>query len=156
MSYDELSVRGLSSLSRCQLTFHVLSVSRMRENRVFGTSKSFLEEPAFEADTWHSQLPPTPTSGTYKVKYHADDAQDFVLDVDRTPVDLTLIMPHYRALNQPIDHKMSMFVVNRFGSTKLKVVSLRTHLPQDNRLQNSNDVSVPKYIAVTISTRSCL
>ncbi|EKM83101.1 hypothetical protein AGABI1DRAFT_111606 [Agaricus bisporus var. burnettii JB137-S8] len=68
-----------------------------------------------------SLLPPTPTSGTYKVKYHADDAQDFVLDVDRTPVDLTLIMPHYRALNQPIDHKMSMFVVNRFGSTKLKV-----------------------------------
>jgi len=68
-----------------------------------------------------SLIPPSPTVGTYKVKYNADDDQDFQLDVDHAPVDLTLIMPHYRALHQPVGHKMSMVVRNRSGSTKLKV-----------------------------------
>lgn len=60
--------------------------------------------------------------GTYKVKYNAYDDQDFQLDVEHAPVDLTLIMPHYRALHQPVGHKMTMAIRNRSGSTKLKVV----------------------------------
>jgi len=59
--------------------------------------------------------------GTHKVKYHASEDHDFRLHVDHTPVDLTLIMPHYRALHQPVGHKMSMVIRNRSGPTKLKV-----------------------------------
>jgi len=38
------------------------------------------------------------------------------------PLDLDLILPHYRARNQPIDHRMSMFVANDHQPIKLKVV----------------------------------
>ncbi|KAF5358094.1 hypothetical protein D9756_001972 [Leucocoprinus leucothites] len=68
-----------------------------------------------------SLLPLSPTTGTHKVKYHAHEDSDFVLHVDHTPVDLALIMPHYRALHQPIGHKLSMDIRNRSAPTKLKV-----------------------------------
>ena len=44
------------------------------------------------------------------------------MDGVHQPLDLDLILPHYRARNQPIDHRMSMFVANDHQPIKLKVV----------------------------------
>jgi len=63
-------------------------------------------------------------TGTHKIKYHAREDRDFQLHVDQLPVDLTLIIPHYRAHNQPVDHKLSMDIKARSASIKLKVVRL--------------------------------
>ncbi|KAF8638857.1 hypothetical protein AX17_001913 [Amanita inopinata Kibby_2008] len=68
-------------------------------------------------------LPLLPSTGTYKVKYHPHDDWDFHLDVShrQKPVDMSLVLPHYRALHQPIDHRMSLFVVSETGPIKLKI-----------------------------------
>lgn len=61
-------------------------------------------------------------TGSHKVKYLADENWDFYLDTTHKPVDLSLVLPHYRARNQPIEHRMSMFVGNESYPIKLKVV----------------------------------
>lgn len=43
-------------------------------------------------------------------------------DADEHPVDLSLVLPHYRARNQPTGHRMSMFVHSR-GELKSMIVS---------------------------------
>ena len=71
------------------------------------------------------QLEPVTCTGTCKVKYRGDDDWDFFLDVShrRKPTDLSLILPHYRARHQPVDHRMSMFVSTASTSPmRLKVV----------------------------------
>ncbi|KAF9009455.1 hypothetical protein BDQ17DRAFT_1235404, partial [Cyathus striatus] len=62
-----------------------------------------------------------PTHGTHKVKYHGDASWDFHLDVEYKSVDLSLILPHYRARNQPVQHRMRMFVGSDSSPVKLKV-----------------------------------
>ncbi|KAH9999099.1 hypothetical protein BJV77DRAFT_1064570 [Russula vinacea] len=54
-----------------------------------------------------------PCTGTHKVHYQPQQQWDFVADVDEHPVDLSLVLPHYRARNQPTGHRMSMFVHSR-------------------------------------------
>ena len=61
-------------------------------------------------------------SGTHKVHYQPQQQWDFVTDADENPVDLSLVLPHYRARNQPAGHRMSMFVHGR-GEIKTMVVS---------------------------------
>jgi len=39
------------------------------------------------------------------------------------PIDISLALPHYRARNQPVDHRLAMFVSNETSPIKLKVVS---------------------------------
>ncbi|KAF4578473.1 hypothetical protein EYR40_001379 [Pleurotus pulmonarius] len=68
-----------------------------------------------------SLLRELPASGTYKVKYNPDQDWDFHLDTAQSPVDVELVLPHYRARNQPVDHRMSMMVSNDAGSLKVKV-----------------------------------
>ncbi|KAJ6582844.1 hypothetical protein B0H10DRAFT_1926425 [Mycena sp. CBHHK59/15] len=60
-------------------------------------------------------------AGSHKVRYLAGEDWDFHLDVAHAPVDLSLVLPHYRARNQPIEHRMSMFVGNESYPMKLKV-----------------------------------
>jgi hypothetical protein len=43
-------------------------------------------------------------------------------DADEHPVDLSLVLPHYRARNQPTGHRMSMFLHSR-GEIKSMIVS---------------------------------
>ncbi|KAL0577373.1 hypothetical protein V5O48_004625 [Marasmius crinis-equi] len=62
-----------------------------------------------------------PTTGSHKVKYRGDSNWDFFLDATRKPVDLSLILPHYRARYQPIDHRMNMFIACGEAPVKLKV-----------------------------------
>ncbi|KAF8188359.1 hypothetical protein BJ912DRAFT_1042556 [Pholiota molesta] len=59
--------------------------------------------------------------GTQKVKYHEESDWDFHLDAAQKAIDLSLILPHYRARNQPVDHRMTMFVGNDSAPIKLKV-----------------------------------
>ncbi|KAF9057145.1 hypothetical protein BJ165DRAFT_10505 [Panaeolus papilionaceus] len=59
--------------------------------------------------------------GTHKVKYQPDSDWDFHLDAGVHPIDMSLMLPHYRARHQPIDHRMSMFVANDDEPIKLKV-----------------------------------
>ncbi|KAF8955438.1 hypothetical protein BDZ97DRAFT_1857749 [Flammula alnicola] len=54
-------------------------------------------------------------------KYHSEADWDFHLFGAQKPIDLTLILPHYRARNQPVDHRMTMSVVNDDAPIKLKV-----------------------------------
>ncbi|KAJ3507488.1 hypothetical protein NLJ89_g6277 [Agrocybe chaxingu] len=65
--------------------------------------------------------PSCPTRGTHKVKYRSEADWDFRLDAGRIPVDMSLMLPHYRARHQPIDHRMSMFVSGTNEPIKLKV-----------------------------------
>jgi len=48
--------------------------------------------------------------GTHRVKYQPDDDWDFHLDAPHKLIDVSLALPHYRARNQPLDHRMNMFV----------------------------------------------
>ncbi|KAH9484087.1 hypothetical protein JR316_0003567 [Psilocybe cubensis] len=61
------------------------------------------------------------TTGTHKVKYHGDSDWDFHVESAKSPLDLSLILPHYRARNQPVEHRMSMLVTNDSAPIKLKV-----------------------------------
>jgi len=73
---------------------------------------------SFEKSTLLDHLP---TRGTQKVKYQGGEDWDFHVDGGKLPLDLSLILPHYRARNQPVEHRMSMFVANDNEPIKLKV-----------------------------------
>lgn len=60
--------------------------------------------------------------GTYKVKYQPDEDWDFYLDVFHKPADISLALPHYRARNQPIEHRMNVFVGGETSPMRIKVV----------------------------------
>ena len=54
-------------------------------------------------------------------------SHDFTLETDDRPIDVSLVLPHYRAHNQPYDHRLSMFVGSESGSSvKVKVVRAHT------------------------------
>ncbi len=65
-------------------------------------------------------------TGSHRVKYmgageHA--SHDFALETDDRAIDVSLVLPHYRAHNQPYDHRLSMYVGSESGSSmKVKVV----------------------------------
>jgi hypothetical protein len=65
-----------------------------------------------------------------KVKYQPDSDWDFFVDTRHRPIDSSLILPHYRARNQPIGHRMNMFVRSQAPTIQLKLVSLITVLPR--------------------------
>ncbi|KAH9934961.1 uncharacterized protein B0H18DRAFT_1082689 [Fomitopsis serialis] len=70
-------------------------------------------------------------TGSHRVKYHgAGDHSiwDFALETEHRPVDVSLVLPHYRARNQPFDHRLSMYVRSeRAESMKVKVFQLEVH-----------------------------
>lgn len=45
------------------------------------------------------------------------------MEIEQESIDVSLVLPHYRARNQPLDHRMNMFVSNDEGEVKVKVVS---------------------------------
>ena len=82
-------------------------------------------------------MPQSPTSvdslfelpnGSHRVKYRgaaSHSSHDFVLETERRPIDVSLVLPHFRARNQPIGHRLSMYVGNDSSeSIKVKVVSI--------------------------------
>lgn len=63
-----------------------------------------------------------PTCGSHKVKYNPESDWDFCLDVADEQVDLSLVLPHYRARTQPVNHRMNMFIGGEHAPVKAKVV----------------------------------
>ncbi|OSC96615.1 hypothetical protein PYCCODRAFT_1440946 [Trametes coccinea BRFM310] len=65
-------------------------------------------------------------TGSHRVKYMGAGeraSHDFTLETDDRPIDVSLVLPHYRAHNQPYDHRLSMYVGSESGSSvKVKVV----------------------------------
>lgn len=79
----------------------------------------------------------TPTSasgcGARKIHFNPHSDWDFIAATDSEPLDLDLLLPHYRAVNQPRTHRLSMYVHSRHGDVKTKVVR---SLSRRNDLQN--------------------
>ncbi|PPQ75449.1 hypothetical protein CVT24_013332 [Panaeolus cyanescens] len=69
----------------------------------------------------HPLITTSSSRGTHKVKYQPNADWDFHLDAGARPIDMSLMLPHYRARHQPVDHRMSMFVANDDECVKLKV-----------------------------------
>lgn len=65
-------------------------------------------------------------TGSYRVRYRGageHSAWDFALETEHSPVDVSLVLPHYRARNQPRDHRLSMFIGSEMAETiKVKIV----------------------------------
>ena len=43
-----------------------------------------------------------------------------------------LILPHYRAHNQPAEHRMSMYISSEHGEIKTKLVSIVLQISDEN------------------------
>ncbi|TRM59931.1 hypothetical protein BD626DRAFT_436491 [Schizophyllum amplum] len=73
-------------------------------------------------DTKSFLIHKVPPPGTYKVRF-SGARWDYYLDVPQAgeTIDMSLVLPHYRARNQPIDHRMNIFVGNETGPVKLKI-----------------------------------
>ncbi|EPS98594.1 hypothetical protein FOMPIDRAFT_1024595 [Fomitopsis schrenkii] len=70
-------------------------------------------------------------TGSHRVRYRGagyHSAWDFALETDHRPVDVSLVLPHYRARNQPRDHRLSIFVGSDRAET-IKVKICRNFLP---------------------------
>ena len=63
--------------------------------------------------------------GTRKVKYTAGSEWDLAVETTQQPIDLLLVLPHYRARHQPVNHRMSMFLGSDSAPIRAKVVSTR-------------------------------
>ncbi|KAH9948112.1 hypothetical protein B0H21DRAFT_882681 [Amylocystis lapponica] len=69
--------------------------------------------------------------GSHRIKYRgAGDYStwDFALETDHRPVDVSLVLPHYRARNQPLDHQLHMYIGSP-QSESVKVKVCRNFLP---------------------------
>lgn len=64
-------------------------------------------------------------TGTHKIHYRAAEMWDFTAGASSSsaaqPIDLTLVMPHYRARNQPVEHKMSVLLESVDAPIKAKI-----------------------------------
>ncbi|PCH38426.1 hypothetical protein WOLCODRAFT_136266 [Wolfiporia cocos MD-104 SS10] len=71
---------------------------------------SYMQHPSYPASTESLLEQP---SGSHRVKYRGAGERskwDFTMDPCRRQIDVSLVLPHYRARNQPLDHRLSMFV----------------------------------------------
>jgi hypothetical protein len=55
------------------------------------------------------------------VKYQPDEDWDFQVNAMHEPVNVDLSLPHYRARQQPVDHRISMFIDAHNSPVKAKV-----------------------------------
>lgn len=72
------------------------------------------------------------------MKYHPSAEWDFQLDSEHLPIDLSLILPHYRARGQPIEHRMAMLAESQSSPVKLKVVRSARRERPNSRLNASS------------------
>ncbi|KAG1790878.1 uncharacterized protein HD556DRAFT_666591 [Suillus plorans] len=84
-------------------------------------------------------------SGTHKIHYNALSDYDFMLKTSK-PIDISLALPHYRARNQPVDHRLAMFISTETSPIKLKVVSVTSSLaaPCLNIFSQSQCRAIPR------------
>ncbi|EPQ58559.1 hypothetical protein GLOTRDRAFT_137243 [Gloeophyllum trabeum ATCC 11539] len=81
--------------------------------------------------------------GTQRVHFQGGKDYDFALESEDSPIDLSLILPHYRARNQPLDHRMSMYIGSDSGPIKVKVCRPPSRTPFQLEIQSDvSDVTV--------------
>ncbi|GBE82681.1 hypothetical protein BKA93DRAFT_822953 [Sparassis latifolia] len=71
------------------------------------------------------------SNGSHRVKYRGAGeriAYDYALETEHNPVDVSLVLPHYRARNQPLNHRLSMYVGSEQGAS-IKVKICRSFMP---------------------------
>lgn len=84
-------------------------------HRLSAPSSSSLSDVSSQASS--STLP-----RSHKVKYQgAGDHWDCLLESEHEPIDVSLVLPHYRARNQPLQHRMNMYVASEEGDLRVKV-----------------------------------
>ncbi|KAA1471366.1 hypothetical protein DENSPDRAFT_858889 [Dentipellis sp. KUC8613] len=86
------------------------------------------------------------TSGTHKVHYQPHQQWDFFVDSDDRPVDLSLTLPHYRAHNQPVGHRMKMYVHSERHEIKAKVCRRSLRSPFFLAVHSSSAAPVTLYL----------
>ncbi|KAF5379870.1 hypothetical protein D9757_007209 [Collybiopsis confluens] len=85
------------------------------------TADHFTINSAASSSYSKEQNPLLRLKGPHKVTYHPNSDWDSYVDVAQRPIDMDLILPHYRARHQPVDHRMNIFVGTEAGPVKLKV-----------------------------------
>jgi hypothetical protein len=94
-------------------------------------------------------------TGTHKVHYRPQQPWDFITDADEHPVDLSLVLPHYRARNQPTEHRMSMFVHGR-AEIKSTICRQSSRTPFFLCVHSSSTAPVTLYLPSDFSGRISL
>ncbi|KAI0032332.1 hypothetical protein K488DRAFT_85939 [Vararia minispora EC-137] len=108
---------------------------------------------------YESYWPETPSSpayhhtsskvvGPHKVHYQPHSAWDHVVSAEPSepsePIDIELMLPHYRAHNQPLNHRMSMYIRSQ-GEVKAKVCR-RNRSPFLLRVDSTSSAPVTIYL----------
>ncbi|KAI0927978.1 hypothetical protein AcV7_009317 [Taiwanofungus camphoratus] len=91
------------------------SICSSTESQFPASTESLLEQP----------------TGSHRIKYRGageHSTWDFSMETEHRPVDVSLVLPHYRARNQPLDHRLSMYVGSEKGES-IKVKVCRNFLP---------------------------
>jgi len=88
---------------------------------------------------------PPLSRGAHLVKYQPQEEWDFSLETAFQPIDISLVLPHYRARNQPLDHRMNMFIAG--DSEPIKVKTCRQRQGRRSKfyleiLSNTSDITV--------------
>ncbi|OCH85218.1 hypothetical protein OBBRIDRAFT_785135 [Obba rivulosa] len=97
-------------------------------SRFFASDCSFTESGYHASNKFHASSNESlleQPSGSHRVRYRGageHSSHDFVLESEQRPIDVSLVLPHYRARNQPLGHRLSMYVGSeRSESVKVKV-----------------------------------
>ncbi|KAI0045151.1 hypothetical protein FA95DRAFT_1495930, partial [Auriscalpium vulgare] len=81
-----------------------------------------------------------------KLHYLPRQQWDFVADADDQSIDLSMIIPHYRAHNQPNDYRLSMHIHSRQGEIKTTVCRKSPRSPFFLFVHSSSTAPVTLYL----------
>ncbi|KAH9180240.1 hypothetical protein EDB89DRAFT_1840237 [Lactarius sanguifluus] len=84
-------------------------------------------------------------TGTHKIHYRPQQQWDFTTDADDRPVDLSLVLPHYRARSQPTGHQMSMYI-HSSGEIKSTICRQSSRTPFFLSVDSSGTAPVTLYL----------
>ena len=79
--------------------------------------------------------------GTRKIHYQPSSGWDYICKSHQEPIDLSLVLPHFRARNQPVGERLSMFISGTDAPIKVKVcrgITQRSKFLLDIRASQSN------------------
>jgi len=94
-------------------------------------------------------------TGTHKVHYQPHQQWDFIADADERPIDVSLVLPHYRARNQPTGHRMSMYI-HSAAEIKSTICRQSSRTPFFVSVHSSGTAPVTLYLPSDFSGKICL
>ncbi|THH21065.1 hypothetical protein EW146_g395 [Bondarzewia mesenterica] len=84
--------------------------------------------------------------GSHKIHYQSHQQWDFITETEERPIDLSLIIPHYRAHNQPAAHRMSMYIRSERGEIKTKICRKSSRFPFFLAVHSSSTAPITLYL----------